>query len=420
MKVLVTDASKRASLAIIRSLGKRGVAVDAVGAERFCAGFLSKYCAEKFVLPDAQRDSGAFTDEIEELVSPGGYDVLIPVHDFSLIPILKNKRRLEKHVRIPFVDYATLAKTLDKAETLKLAKRINVPAPKTVEPRSLSEALSFAGELDYPVVIKPRSQTNAGSAGGSAGSNTGSRAGGEKFAAFTTAYVSAKNYCNDAAEFKARYKEINARSQLPLIQEYVTGRGVGVAALYNRGRPRALFSYKRLREYPVSGGPSTLRESTDDPLLKKCAAKLLTALKWHGLAMVEFKQREDGSVSLMEINGRVWGSIALPIAAGVDFPFMLCKLAVDGDVEEIKQYKVGVKQKWLIPGDLLHYWQRLREQPRKLRTAREFFKSLGEECEEDYLSSDDPLPALGAIKTSAEYFTSFLAGKRSLSGEYLG
>ena len=55
--------------------------------------------------------------------------------------------------------------------------------------------------------------------------------------------------------------------------------------------------------------------------------RLLTALNWHGVAMVEFKIDATGQHWLMEINPRLWGSLALSIDAGVDFPLGLLQVA---------------------------------------------------------------------------------------------
>jgi len=66
--------------------------------------------------------------------------------------------------------------------------------------------------------------------------------------------------------------------------------GIGVGVLMNfSSEPRAAFAYRRLREYPVGGGPSTLRESVRDETLCRATERLLSALGWTGVAMAEFK-----------------------------------------------------------------------------------------------------------------------------------
>lgn len=403
MSVLITDASKRAALAAIRSIGSKGVEVTAASDETNCAGFLSKYATHKVIMTNPQVDSEKFLDEIEKELRVKKQDCLFPIHDFSLIPVLKEKKRFDALTSVPFCDFKTFEKTWDKEETLKVAKLANVPIPKTMTVTSVKEVEKLSDvDFEYPVVVKPASQTQL--------ENKGAK----------TSYVSSKNYCHSIKDVQLIASQIVSDSGKALIQEYIQGNGVGVAALFNKGKPRALFSYKRVREYPITGGPSTLRKSTNDEKLKEYASNLLEKLKWHGLAMVEFKQTPTGKYYLMEINGRFWGSVALAINSGVDFPYLLYEMGTKGDVEEVTTYKVGVLQKWLLPGDVLHFGARFKKEKfaSKPGVALDFVKSIFEPASEDYLSLDDPLPAFGALKTGAGYFANFLAGKRTMSGEY--
>jgi len=119
-----------------------------------------------------------------------------------------------------------------------------------------------------------------------------------------------------------------------LLQEYYRGSGQGVELLMHQGRPLAAFQHKRLREVPVNGGASAFRESVPlEPELYHHSVRLLETLSWTGLAMVEFKVGAEGP-KLMEINGRVWGSLPLAVRAGMDFPGRLADLLLDGPPPE--------------------------------------------------------------------------------------
>ncbi len=107
-------------------------------------------------------------------------------------------------------------------------------------------------------------------------------------------------------------------SNYPLIQEYVEGDGYGVSFLFNHGDLRAKFTHKRLREYPISGGPSTYRISVKEPKMEDMAKRLLEYFNWHGVAMVEFKMGNNNNPVLMEINPRFWGSLNQAIQSGVN------------------------------------------------------------------------------------------------------
>jgi hypothetical protein len=68
--------------------------------------------------------------------------------------------------------------------------------------------------------------------------------------------------------------------------------------------------------------------------------------------MVEFKQdQRDGSLRLMEVNARFWGSLQLAIDAGVNFPELAAKVAVGRPASGPDHYRLGIRSRWLA-GDL--------------------------------------------------------------------
>jgi predicted ATP-grasp superfamily ATP-dependent carboligase len=168
------------------------------------------------------------------------------------------------------------------------------------------------------------------------------------------------------------------------------GDAIGVSLFMDEnGKTLASFTHRRLREYPVSGGPSTLRESYHHEEAEAYAEKLLKALKFHGIAMVEFKvDPRDNVPKLMEINPRFWGSLPLAIRAGVDFPYILfcwaMKRAFDMPVQ-----KENVRLRNLLPGDLLYFLAK------KGKVERGFFDFT--KTSDELFTLDDPGPVLGRL-----------------------
>jgi protein-tyrosine-phosphatase len=115
-----------------------------------------------------------------------------------------------------------------------------------------------------------------------------------------------------------------------LIQQYVLGEGTGIELLANHGEIVYAFQHQRLHELPLTGGGSCYRKSIAiNPVLLDASRKLISAINWHGVAMVEFKWHPDtNQYWLMEINGRFWGSLPLAHVSGADFPKMLFDLLV--------------------------------------------------------------------------------------------
>ena len=378
MSVLVTDSWANCGLAVVRSLGRAGVKIACSDAGEFSAALHSKYCGRRFPTPSPDSEPVGFTDAVAEELSKVTYDVLMPLTDRSLILLSEARRKLGP-VKLPLPDHETVLAAQDKSRMLRLAQGLGIGTPKTFFPMDRREATEIAKDLTYPVVVKCRVSRVW-------------RGGRIRFG--TT------EYAEDAQSLPRIYGRLEEAVDRPMIQEYVPGRGLGVFALMNKGKPRAVFMHERIREYPPSGGISVLAKSVRDDDLMEQGLRLLRELKWHGVAMVEFKVADDGKAKLMEVNGRFWGSLQLAVDAGVDFPLLLFRMAKDGDVEEVREYKVGVKHRWLIPHDVLALLAVLAANkvpgvryPSWVQAVLDFMNFFGADVRYDiYL--DDPLPEI--------------------------
>lgn len=399
MSVLVTDGAERASLAVTRCLGARGIDVAVGEGYKYCTASLSKYCKEHVTYPLPDSDCHKFIEGLLNIVEKKNYEAIYTIREITTILVSYYKKELEKYIRVPVPDYETMMMVHDKARTLKFALDYGIPCPTTYFVEGIDEVENLSGGISYPVVIKPRCKTIWN---------------GNKPRMLK---VTSKNYVHNKEELVNKFQAVYRASGVPpLIQEYIPGEGYGVEVLLNHGEPRALFMHRRLREYPITGGASTFRESIYDEKLRDISLKLLKGLQWHGVAMVEFKVDERDKVpKLMEINGRFWGSLALSVASGVDFPYLLHKMVTDGDIKPVFDYKIGVKCRWLIPGDTLWLLASLRNGKNKTDAVREFFQFGGTHY--DILSKKDFLPTVGATRVVLHQIMDVLSGKRNLDGE---
>jgi predicted ATP-grasp superfamily ATP-dependent carboligase len=190
-----------------------------------------------------------------------------------------------------------------------------------------------------------------------------------------------------------------------LLQEYCRGEGHGVELLLHEGRPLAVFQHRRLREMPVQGGPSALRESVPvDPMLYEYSRALLSELRWTGLAMVEFKVGTNGAW-LMEINGRVWGSLPLAVHAGMDFPARLVEMLLLGPDDDAEppnsSYRVGVRAQnlelelaWIASVLTRRSRARFLPMPPRRECLAALVQLFHPSYKHDILSLHDPLPGL--------------------------
>jgi predicted ATP-grasp superfamily ATP-dependent carboligase len=329
MRILVTDSDTRSALAAVRALGSRGHEVVTAGVAHPSIASVSKYSSAFESYPDPATDTEGFVRALTQITRRRQIDVVLPMTEVTTL--LVSAHQAEIAGRIPFPDAATVSLAADKSAVLRIAGELGIPVPRTVVASSAADA-ALATTLGFPVVVKParsRVRTDAG---------------------WVSTGVA---YAHDAASLRAALERLPAAVYPVLLQERVEGPGVGVFAAVDRGRTVALFAHRRLREKPPSGGVSVLCESAAvDPVAAEHATRLLNHIGWRGAAMVEFKQdRRDGSLRLMEINGRFWGSLQLAIGAGVDFPNIAAAIAMGETLPAPPAYRVGVRSRWLA-GDL--------------------------------------------------------------------
>ena len=202
---------------------------------------------------------------------------------------------------------------------------------------------------------------------------------------------------------------VEEMGHVPIAQEYVPGDAeCGFFALVDAGELVVTFQHRRVRSYTYSGGASVYRVSVDDAGLREAGTRLLSSLDWHGPAMVEFKRDpRDGAFKLMEINPRFWGSLALPVHAGVDFPALYYRMARGEAVGPVHDYEVGVGCH-LLRGEVSYVNSLLRhdydvvERPALAPALAGMAVSLLRQPNFDHLSTADPMPfvadVLGAVR----------------------
>jgi predicted ATP-grasp superfamily ATP-dependent carboligase len=148
--------------------------------------------------------------------------------------------------------------------------------------------------------------------------------------------------------------------------------------------------------YPIQGGPSTLREGVEHLEIKELGLSLLKSLNWTGVAMAEFKvDPRDGIPKLMEVNPRFWGSLHLAIISGVDFPYLILRMARGESFDPVISYTIGKRCRWLLFGDILHFLN----SPHRFHLDPSFFRFFDPDTSYDIISQEDPLPVLGAMAT---------------------
>jgi predicted ATP-grasp superfamily ATP-dependent carboligase len=410
MDVLVTGCDHLTPLAVIRSLGRKGVRVLAAGVHPRSIGFYSRYVSGTWVYPSHFEDKAAFVQSIKEAINRYRVKLIFPASESTLVVLDEFRRDIEKFTRLAAPSSDAIELTIDKMRTYKLARKIGIPTPKTLRVGSVSEALKGAMDIGYPLILKKRGislykklETNLD---------------------LKVAYIPSEEVLREMLE---RY---STERDFPIIQEYCGGIGICVSAVMDDGVPLCLFQYRRTRESPLTGGVSAFRESMPlDPKLRDYTVELLRAMGYKGVAMVEFKyDPAQGTFTLMEVNPRVQTSTALALHAGADIPYIVYNLFAHDRRIAINSYKVGVKCRRFrldlealedyVRGDthrgfLQHELWRL---PPKWKVITDFVRDFRPSVRGDVFSLSDPVPGLIEFYDLFCLYTARLARKIKAMG----
>ena len=376
---IVLDSNQRSALAATRSLGRRGIEViNGESTRRNLAG-ASQQSARTFSYPDPRTDQDGFIACLEFQCNSFESCVLLPASDLTTITVLANSDRFAR-ASLPYPEKHTFEEWTDKGKLMAWGRTNGMAVPEGELLERTGDLGPLGRWLGYPLVVKPvRSEFYVD------GTWRRSQVSVVQSQSDLEACVEANNRCG---------------TQPLLLQRYIDGRGAGIFALYRHGKPVGFFAHRRIREKPPSGGISVVSESVlPAEELQSRSQRLLDSARWHGVAMIEYRMAPDGTPYLMEVNGRLWGSLQLAIYAGFDFPYLLYQVALDRRCEQ-PSYQAGVRNRWLL-GDLDHLllscrslWRDRKPITDYLRLMKGFLNFGGPKQNIEVLSWRDPGPFL--------------------------
>ena len=381
--VIGTDIS---ALNIIRSLGRRGVQVYAVGSHRSDYGAVSRYA--KFVFcEDLNDEKRVISCLIEISRNTGKRMSLFCTSDLHVLYVSKNRELLRPFFEFVLPDHKVVEMLMDKKNFYNFARYHGFSIPKTFISKNHIDLEEIASTISYPCVVKPLYHTQSWN----------------EFILHNKKVIKA----NSSSHLKQELEDLTAIAQPLILQEWISGGDEQVyfclAYLNRQGEPLALFTGRKLRQYPSLTGNTSIAESIMHQKLTETTLNILNASGCKGLCSVEFKYNaEDCSFRITEPTvGRVDLQEGISIQAGLDIPFIAYRDAVGISQSAQTEYKTGIK--WINePLEFNAFMTQIRNGGCRVG---EFFRLYQGQRSYALLSADDPIPFL--------YFLKW-AGKRSL------
>jgi predicted ATP-grasp superfamily ATP-dependent carboligase len=111
--------------------------------------------------------------------------------------------------------------------------------------------------------------------------------------------------CATAAELRAAYEQVRAVQDHFVAQEWIPGNDSEIyfclAYFDEQSRPVATFTGRKLRQWPLDAGNTSLAEASDIPVIKQETVRLFRSLEFRGMGSVEFKRDpRTGEFKIME------------------------------------------------------------------------------------------------------------------------
>lgn len=253
----------------------------------------SKYLKKLHIVQNPSINTQQTVHEIDVLHKRELFDLIIPINDIALELAYLLK---------PTVPCILLHNTLsqdnyrDKHQLWKLAKALGIPLLNAEMINSFEEYTKTRDNWlqKLPLVGKP--QKSAAVVDNQI----------QKFAVnVLRTQKDIDNYVTD-----------NILKTPILMQEYISGYGVGFNFFAINGELQSFYAHERINE-KNNGGMSSYRKTipADKYDLLAQSKKIIENIKWTGIGMLEYRIY-NGIAYIMELNGRPWGSMMLGIYHG--------------------------------------------------------------------------------------------------------
>jgi predicted ATP-grasp superfamily ATP-dependent carboligase len=366
MNVIVTNARNRVAYNVVRSLGEKGIPICTADFVPRSMSFFSRYSSSHFVYPSPFSNQEGFIERLLEEIEHRRAEVLIPVFEETFL-IARHADRFSKLVSMVLPAYEKILVAHNKDAWTKIAHPLQVPVPATFSLEDLQSGKISASDIRYPALVKPKQ------GGGAWG-------------------IRQVNSSDDLEILLSQDSFEGLPWSRFFVQEKIEGETHCVAMLFNQGKLRAKVAYKQLRDYPATGGQATQRISLRSESAEAHLQRLLEDMNWHGVCQADFIVDKTTRIPhLIDLNPRLWGSLVQAIASGVDFPYLLYRMAREGDIAPVPGFKTGVITRW-IGGEFAAFLPHLKRSPHKLRFLKSFFFPSVRAAAYDDFSLSDPLP----------------------------
>ena len=286
-------------LALLRSLGRRGVSVEAMDSDFNQFQQFSRYC-KKFHRVKSLDDNSIISVLAEFGASHRNKTVLFITRD-KTVPIISRARKLlGQYFYFNIPDENTIHTLMDKSRLFSFLAAHNCLCPETYSISRLDELTKVANYINYPCILKPALRTY-------------------EFKAFK---ADNKKALHQAYAFAAKF------TRNMVVQKWINGSDTDIYFCFVyidlEGNLKGSFTGKKVRKFPNKTGIASSVVGCKTPIILKETMRLFLLAGYRGFGSAEFKKDSvTGGYQFIEFTvGRTDYNVGIAMANGVDLPFI--------------------------------------------------------------------------------------------------
>jgi D-aspartate ligase len=280
-------------------------------------------------------------EEGRQLDRPG---ILFPASDAFVLFLSRYRDDLAPCFRFALPPADVLEAMVNKRRQYEMAEQVGTPYAITRYPETMEDVQRIKEQVDYPAFIKPYY-----------GHLWRERFGG--------AHKGFKVHTPE--ELIARFEEILPTGLQVMVQSIILGPNTNhfkvSAYMGQTGEPLAVFTLRKIRQYPTEFGVGTVVESLHYPELVELGLTFFRGIGYRGIGSIEFKRDDrDGVLKMIELNPRLWQQNIQATDCGMNFP-LIQYLDLTGQTPAPQtEFKEGVR--WFdAMADFQSFWSYYRQ-----------------------------------------------------------
>jgi predicted ATP-grasp superfamily ATP-dependent carboligase len=268
LRVLVAEGSSTSAREAITILGLSGHHVEVCDPSPWCLARFSRFVRKFHRCPGLRDDPAGFLAFVEQLLSRGQFDVLLPTHEQGFL-FARMRERFEGRVSFALPSFENYRMAHSKAGFSRLLVQLNLPQPPT---RIVTSAQALRDAIRFPSVIK----TSVGTASRGIW------------------------FVRHADDLELALRDLDAGDAFAdevLVQDLIAGTTEKAQSVFSRGTLLGFHAYRQLAA--GVGGGEAIKQGVSRPSVRAYLEKIGAHLGWHGALSVDVMMPHEGTAPLL-------------------------------------------------------------------------------------------------------------------------